>query len=486
MTATLFWFRKGLRLHDNPALLATIAEAHTLYPVFVIDPALVTPERVGANRLAFLLESLAALDSSLRRLGSRLIVLRGEPVACIARALAEWQIARLGFERDDEPYARQRDRQIVQIATERGIAVRTLPGHTLYDPAASIAAAGGRAPRTYQAFLKLLAQLGPPAAPCPAPGALPPLGPLAGAIPRAIPSLAELGHPSATATLHAGAGGEGAALERLSAWLADRPRVAHFAKPDTDPTAFAPPSTTTLSPYLKFGCLSPRTFWSALQQIYAEFPDRTQPPVSLLGQLYWREFFYTLAWETPNYDRMVGNPICRQIPWEDDPARLAAWEEGRTGYPWIDAAMIQLRQEGWLHHLARHAVACFLTRGDLWVSWEAGQRVFERWLVDADWCLNASNWMWLSASAFFHAYHRVYSPVAFARRTDPGGQYVRHFLPGLARLPDRYIYEPWKAPLAVQREAGCLIGRDYPAPIVDHDQARVRNLERMRSAYAAG
>ena len=169
----------------------------------------------------------------------------------------------------------------------------------------------------------------------------------------------------------------------------------------------------------------------------------------------------------------------RQIPWGADAALLAAWEAGRTGYPWIDAAMTQLRTQGWLHHLARHAVACFLTRGDLWQSWEAGAAVFDRLLLDADWALNNGNWQWLSASAFFHQFFRVYSPVAFPKKYDATGAYVRHFLPGarapprprrtaapaaltrlvlplavLARMPDKYIYEPWKAPAAVQQAAG--------------------------------
>ena len=246
------------------------------------------------------------------------------------------------------------------------------------------------------------------------------------------------------------------------------------------------PSTTGLSPYLKFGCVSARLCESRIRGVYrAARGGHSAPPVSLLGQLLWREFYYTVAFGTPRYDAMVGNPICRQVPWGADAALLAAWENGRTGYPWIDAAMVQLRTQGWMHHLARHAVACFLTRGDLWQSWEAGAAVFDRLLLDADWALNNGNWMWLSASAFFHQFFRVYSPVAFPRKYDAHGAYVRHFLPVLRRLPDKYIYEPWKAPLEVQRAAGCVVGVDYPAPIVDHDVASKANIARMTAAYAA-
>ena len=188
---------------------------------------------------------------------------------------------------------------------------------------------------------------------------------------------------------------------------------------------------------------------------------------------------------TPNYERMEGNPICRQIPWGDDAQLLAAWREARTGYPWIDAAMTQLRHEGWIHHLARHAVACFLTRGDLWQSWEKGAQVFDELLLDADPAINYGNWMWLSCSCFFYQYFRCYSPVAFPKKYDKDGAYVRRWLPALANFPSKYIYEPWKAPIADQKAAGCIIGKDYPKPIVAHDVASKANMAKMAEAYAA-
>lgn len=224
--------------------------------------------------------------------------------------------------------------------------------------------------------------------------------------------------------------------------------------------------------------------------IQREIPKHSQPPTSLLGQLLWREFYYTVAFGTPNYGQMKGNRLCLRVPWRspsDDSLaaeHLAAWTEGRTGFPWIDAIMIQLRTEGWIHHLARHSVACFLTRGDLYLHWEEGVQVFEELLLDADWSLNVGNWLWLSASAFFTQYFRVYSPVAFGQKYDKRGDFIRKYLPVLQQMPDRFIYEPWKAPLEVQVKAKCIIGKDYPEPIVDHDQARVDCLDRMKKAYA--
>uniref|UniRef100_A0A6S9LDJ6 Cryptochrome/DNA photolyase FAD-binding domain-containing protein n=1 Tax=Heterosigma akashiwo TaxID=2829 RepID=A0A6S9LDJ6_HETAK len=262
--------------------------------------------------------------------------------------------------------------------------------------------------------------------------------------------------------------------------------VAGFEKPKTSPNSLEP-STTVLSPYLKFGCLSPRLFYHRVQEIYDAFPKHASPPVSLHGQLLWREFFYLCGYTVPNFGKMEGNPICKQVPWAEGPeaeARLAAWAGARTGYPWIDAAMTQLRQEGWLHHLARHAVACFLTRGDLWVSWERGAAVFDRLLLDADWSLNSANWMWLSCSSFFYQYFRCYSPVAFGKKTDPDGEYIKKYLPQLRNFPKKYIYEPWLAPKSMQESCGCVIGVDYPEPIVDHSIISKENMAKMKQAYA--
>lgn len=145
--------------------------------------------------------------------------------------------------------------------------------------------------------------------------------------------------------------------------------------------------------------------------------------------------------------------------------------------------MTQLREEGWIHHLARHAVACFLTRGDLWISWEEGMKVFEELLLDADWSVNAGMWMWLSCSSFFQQFFHCYCPVRFGRKADPNGDYIRKYLPVLKNYPIKYIHEPWIAPEAVQKTAKCIIGKDYPVPMVNHSVASRMNMERMKQVY---
>lgn len=488
--ATLLWFRKGLRLHDSPALHAALDGTAALYPVFILDPQLLGPTRVGVNRTAFLLESLRALDAELTGRGSRLIVLRGEPLAELERVMVQWKVSRLVFEADTEPYAVKRDAGAAALARRLGAEVRTPGGHTLFDPGVLQSAADGVLPLSYGGFVKLVAKVGEPPAPLPTPARLPPVGELARLADLTdqlgIPTLAELGHHTQAAGLAFVTPGERGALATLSAWTSQPARVAGFEKPSTDPSAHAPAATTRLSAHLKFGSLSARTMYQALREAERAAGAHSLPPTSLVGQLLWREMFTTIGASAPNYDRMVGNPICRQIDWDDTPELLSAWTEGQTGYPWIDAAMRQLNTEGWMHHLARHSVACFLTRGDLWQSWEAGQGVFDRLLIDADWSLNASNWMWLSASAYFTAIDRIYSPVAFAKKYPGAGSYVRHYLPELARVPDACLLEPWTMTAEQQRQAGCLLGRDYPLPVVEHAPARERNLGRMRAAYALG
>lgn len=145
--------------------------------------------------------------------------------------------------------------------------------------------------------------------------------------------------------------------------------------------------------------------------------------------------------------------------------------------------MTQLREEGWIHHLARHAVACFLTRGDLWQHWEEGAKVFDLYLLDADWAINNGNWQWLSCSNFFYQYFRCYSPVAFGKKTDPNGDYIRKWLPVLKEFPKKYIYEPWTAPISLQRSCGCIVGQDYPERIVVHEVASKENMAKMKIAY---
>ena len=496
--AGIHWFRKGLRLHDNPALVKALEKCQKVYPVFVWDPFFARNNFAGPNRWRFLVESLKDLDTSLRKLNSRLFVFRGNPKNVLPEIFKEWNIGLLSFEEDTEPYAKVRDNFILEHCKENWIEVISFCSHTLYDMNILYEANGKKVCTTYSSFTNLLDKVGLPESSCP---------PITKSFPDLnneslfdpelykLPTLEDdcclskddLEEFNESESKYPG--GESKALERLEQHLKDVKWICTFEKPETFPNSLKP-STTVLSPYLKFGCLSVKHFREKLMETYAVGKKRAENwgmrQVTLEGQVIWREFYYFCGAYTPNFDKIEGNPICRQINWDKNSEYLQAWKAGKTGYPFIDAIMNQLRQEGWIHHLARHAVACFLTRGDLYQSWEDGARIFEYYLLDADWSLNNGNWMWLSASAFFHQYFRVYSPVAFGKKTDPEGNYIRKYVPKLKNFPTKYIYEPWTAPIAIQKQAGCVIGIDYPKPIVDHAVISKKNMTRMKEFFGNG
>lgn len=491
----IHWFRKGLRLHDNPALLKALEKCTQVYPVFVWDPYFARNDFAGPNRWRFLVESLNDLDSNLRKLNSRLFVLRGNPKNILPEYFKKWEINYLSFEEDSEPYAKVRDEFILSHCKSNGIEVASSKSHTLYDLDLLYRRNNHNVCLTYSSFTNLLDKVGVPE--CSAPNISKPfpnlkeeslLDPSNFSLPTLEGDccLTEVEKQSFDEKLVLFPGGETNALIRLESHLKNVKWICTFEKPETKPNSILP-STTVLSPYLKFGCLSVKVFREKLLETYSKGHKRAENwgirQVTLEGQLIWREFYYFVAAFTENFDKIEGNKICRQIDWDENDELLEAWRYGKTGYPFIDAIMNQLRREGWIHHLARHAVACFLTRGDLYQSWVKGARVFEYYLLDADWSLNNGNWMWLSASAFFHQYFRVYSPVAFGKKTDPDGDYIRKYVPVLKDFPAKYIYEPWTAPLSIQQQSHCIVGEDYPKPIVDHATVSKLNMAKMRRHF---
>ena len=245
------------------------------------------------------------------------------------------------------------------------------------------------------------------------------------------------------------------------------------------------PSTTGLSPYISNGCLSIRRLWNACSEIQ-QSSEHTAPPVSIHGQILFREMFYLLSRSVENWDQEFGNSQCKEIEWgELDHELLDSWDSGQTGFPLIDAMMRQLNTTGWMHHLGRHAVSCFLTRGQLWQNWTHGRDIFERKLIDSDWALNNGNWLWLAGVApFSMPYYRIYNPCPDAKSSlnveTKDAEFIRHWVPELSEFPSKYIFEPHLAPQHVQESAGCLIGKDYPNPIIDRKESRKKNLESFK------
>lgn len=513
--SSVYWFRNALRLHDNPSLLEACLKSKALVPLVIIDPKMPfaqTPNvKPGKIRTKFILQSLQNLNQKLQDIDRRLLVLKGEPdqvLPALFDILKGEQITHLFYEKDSAAPLRRQDQNTLQRLPKH-LTVKSFDTHTLFEMEKYLARCPGHvAPSTFGGFTKIFHQLGTIPTPVETITYLPPLpqhlsailiqssieryqGEAAESDAFPIPTLTELGYSDEQNSSYPGEneiflGGETEALQRLHLIVTNRKQwVAKFEKPKTSPNALQP-DTTGLSPYIKHGCLSARKVYHELQRIYDLYPDQhSKPPVSLHGQLMWREYNTLMGYTTPNFDRMIGNPVARQIPWDNDPMLLDAWKNSQTGYPFIDAIMAQLKHTGWIHHLARHAVACFLTRGDLWQSWEHGALYFEEALIDADWSINNFNWQWLSCTAHFYQYFRCYSPVAFGKKTDPQGNYIRKWLPLFHNFPTQYIYEPWKAPQSVQLKTGVIIGKTYPPPLVEHTSVSKANMSRMKQAYDA-
>ncbi len=242
--------------------------------------------------------------------------------------------------------------------------------------------------------------------------------------------------------------------------------------------------TSGLSPYLRFGMLSARqAAWAAHEaEALATDPTVRQSVKTWLNELIWREFYATILYHFPHVRQGAFRPELRKIPWRDDAVGYDAWVNGYTGYPVVDAGMRQLNATGWMHNRARMITASFLTK-DLLIDWRQGERYFMQHLLDGDPAANNGGWQWIAGTGTDAVpYFRLFNPVLQGKKYDPLGAYVRHWVPELSRVPDAFIHTPWKMPTNMQTQVGCVIGKNYPAPIVDHAMAR----ERALAAYRKG
>jgi deoxyribodipyrimidine photolyase len=546
-TRVVYWFRTDLRLHDSPALKAALdLEPDCLYPIWTWDPHYVYRARVGPNRWQYLLDCQNDLSKSITKLNprSKLFVVREAPQTLFPKLFKAWKITHLVFEKDTDAYARDRDEKVMNIAKKAGVEVIIKVGRTLYDPDELVKQNHGKPTMSISQVQAAGKKIGGISRPISAPKKFPDPGPIdlnfdqekpasepdINAIQRdgveasyyaiagpnsdfAPPTMAELGLKEAT-TSHRG--GETIALQMLEDIIANEDYTATFEKPKTAPTAFSPQATTLLSPHMHFGSLSCREFYWRVQDVVSNYKGKaSQPPTSLTGQLLFRDMYFgAQAALGYAFGQTYNNPACRFIPWhlpseinpstglitgkyliDDSTAdeHFQRWKHGLTGFPWIDALMRQLKTEGWIHHLGRHAVACFLTRGGCYIDWERGAEVFEEWLIDHEAACNIGNWQWLSCTAFFAQFYRVYSPVAFPQKWDKEGDFVRKYVPELRGFDKKYIYEPWKAPISDQKKWGCRIiegpnGGEgtYPKPMLDFGERREVCLQGMKNAYHVG
>lgn len=431
-------FTRDLRLADNPALTAA-ARADAVVPLFVWDQRILGPAGANASRLGFLLDSLRDLDASLREAGGALVSRTGPWATTVIETARSAGAARIHLAADVSGYAAARLRSLRQAAAGTGIAVACHPGITAVEPAA-IRAPGGSAYQVFTPYYRRWLAAGwRRVLPAPARITLP-----EGIRPGRLPRLGEVSAaPRATALLP---GGESAGLARVAAWSGG-----HLTGYERRRDDLAADATSRLSAYLHFGCVSPLALAAGM---------RARPGgAAFVRQVAWRDFFCQLLASRPDAAREDYRD--RGDDWRDDPDGLAAWKEGRTGYPVVDAAMRQLAREGFMHNRARMIVASFLTK-DLHIDWRAGAAHFMRHLVDADVACNQLNWQWVAGTGTDPSRHRIFNPTLQGRRFDPAGAYVRRYLPELAGLAAEVVHEPDPA---TRRQRG------YPQPIIDHRDA---------------
>jgi deoxyribodipyrimidine photo-lyase len=456
---SLVWFRQDLRLADNPALTAAAEQGRPVVALYVLDDTTPGPWKVGAAGRWWLHHSLAALEACLRKYNIPLILKRGSAGEIVPAVAAAIEAEAVFWNRCYEPYAIARDRQIKTAFAEKGIKAQSFNGSLLNEPHTILT--GGQTP--YKVFTPYLrAVLGAP----PVPPALPVPKDLRG---KAVEDGDKLDswkllptHPDWADGLRAfWKPGETQAQKRLTgfidAGLPDYADKRDFAGLDR---------TSRLSPYLHFGEISPRQIWHAVHGA----PGRNAQ--KFLSEVVWREFSYYLLFHFPHITDRPFNETFAAFGWKHNAKMLAAWQQGRTGYPLVDAGMRQLWQTGWMHNRVRMVAASFLVK-HLLISWQDGAAWFWDTLVDADLANNRASWQWVAGSGADAApYFRVFNPTLQARKFDEDGDYIRRYVPELAKLPAQYIHAPAEAPEEQLKKAGVKLGVTYPYPIVAHNEAR--------------
>lgn len=468
MPATLFWFRNDLRLADNPGLLAASQDAEKgggLLVLYILDP-----QEMGANWALggaarwWLGAALRNLSAELEALGGSLLVAKGAAEQVLTSLASQTPIGCLHFNRSHVPATQVRDAALARSLSDKGLCLVEHPGNLLNEPG-HLRTRSGAAFKVFTPYWKAALAEGGFRAPCAAPGRL--------RFAERSPSfqgrcqIEDLGlEGAATAWTHSLAEhwqiGEAGGQARLEAFLEqglagysslrDRPDLEHVSR---------------LSPYLRWGHLSVNQVVQALQDLPPQPGEQSKDRNHFLAELGWREFSYEILNQSPELPERNWREDFDAYPWQPDLQALEAWQQGRTGYPLVDAGMRQLWQQGWMHNRLRMVTASFLVK-HLQIDWRAGQAWFWDTLVDADLASNSASWQWVAGSGADAApYFRIFNPTTQAKKFDPEGRFIRRQLPALREVGAPQIFEPGAQGL----------GRGYPAPLVDHAMARRRALD---------
>jgi len=466
----IIWLRNDLRLEDHEAFQAAIEKGYRILPVFIWSPEEDAEAAMGAASHVWLHHALKDLQERLAEMGLPLIIRKGRIEAVLDALLKETQAEAIYWSRRYEPCILERDLPLKRKFKQAGLDVVSFPGSLLVEPN-RLMNLSGKPYKVFTAFWRACLKLRfDRPVQVDWERALPPKQVPGGLALEQLKLLPEIAWHQGIEEDWDISGRAG--LQRMEAFAAGR-----MSDYETGRNLPGEDGTSRLSPYLHFGMLSPRQVYDCAMKTCEEGQGRDV----FVAEIGWREFAYYLLYHFPDTVREPLRSEFAAFPWREDPSGLAAWQRGLTGYPFVDAGMRQLWHSGWMHNRVRMVVASFLVK-DLMQHWRKGAKWFENTLVDADLAANTLGWQWTSGCGADAApYFRVFNPVSQGKKFDPGGGYIRRWVPELASLPDRYLHEPWTAPASVLESAGLDLGKDYPMPIVDHAQCRKEAL----AAYKA-
>ena len=463
----LVWYHLDLRVGDHPALHAAVAEADYVVPVFIWAPEEAGAGAPGAARRWWLHHSLTALAAEFQKAGAPLIIRQGPSLETLRSLIHETNADAVYWHQRYEPEVAQRDDGIQEALAAEGIACNVYEGTLLHNPD-QIRTNAGDPYKVFTPFWKKLCAQLDVSLPLPAP-TLKPYDPTLDS--EGLDALELLPNIDWAGGLRATwMPGEAGGHARLATFLDQAPGYLEQRNiPSTE-------GTSRLSPYLCHGEVSARQIWHAMRAHHPGplFDD------GYLREIAWREFAYHVLFHFPHTIHQPLKPKYSHFPWRDDPAFLAAWQRGRTGFPIVDAGMRQLWHTGWMHNRVRMIVASFLTKDGL-VPWQAGAAWFWDTLVDADLASNTMGWQWAAGcGADAQPFFRIFNPTSQGQKFDQSGTYVRAWVSEIASLPSKELHHPWTIPAMLLATAGVTLGETYPAPLVDHSAARKRALEALQ------
>ncbi|HEY5799946.1 MAG TPA: deoxyribodipyrimidine photo-lyase [Burkholderiaceae bacterium] len=476
---TLVWFRRDLRVHDNAALHNALTTSKQMYCVFIYDTAILQSLPRRDRRVEFIHASVGELAQGLQQLGGALIVRHADAATALVKLAAELGVDAVFCNRDYEPAAIARDTAVAQALAGAKRELRDFKDHVIYENREVVAQSG----QPFSVFTPyknawLRTLHNDPNFSCLHPYEIEKYADRFAAsthpVAASLPTLEQLGFEKTNLAELAIPVGTSGAQTLVADFL---PRMAHYNTTRDFPSVRGP---SYLSVHLRFGTVSIRQLvMRALEGIASGTGG--EGAAVWLSELIWRDFYSMILYHNPHSAAQAYKRAYDAIEWETGPqadAHFAAWAEGRTGYPLVDAAMLQLLHTGYMHNRLRMVSACFLVK-DLGLDWRRGEDHFALHLNDFDQASNNGGWQWAASTGCdAQPYFRIFNPVTQSEKFDGDGKFIRRYLPQLARLPNKYIHAPWLAPIAVLKEAGVLLDQNYPAPVVVHEDARKLTMQR--------